>query len=318
MSGEILYYTGVAAAVFLSSGGVAIGQGMAGGAAAQALSRQMLGRESIGRSLLLGLVFIESGGILAFVMGIVFWMLAGATTPLPVGLAAFAPCFGIGITAGVVGIASGSVVQNAVASIIRQPFHAKNISFLMLMTQVLLEAPVIFSLLMCFFIQSKLSPLMTMSEAIQYAIAGVIIAVGSCGPAIGQAFFAGSACRVLGRNGDLAPAILSFSFMTQALIETPVVFSLVLGVMVLFQSCAALSPVLVTAVGGGILFSFGFGALGAAIGSGMVGARALSAVAENPTQQAVIFRTAILCQAIIDTALIYTMIISFTLINQLV
>lgn len=312
-------YGAIVAAMALSALGVALGQGIAGAHVSQAMGRQLLAAPPSQRLLFVGLAFIESGGIFALVVTLL--LLYGSPADLTLGqaVAQLGAGASVGLAASVVGIASGFVMQGAVESTARHPFFASKILSFMLLAQALLEAPAVFAFIISLLIQTQVTGggVTSIISGVQLLFSGLIISFGAVGPAIGQSLFATAASRAIGVNPEMYSRIFSFALITQALIETPVIFALLFSLMVMFKVISGVSVYNVFASLLGAALALGFGAIGAAGGSGRVAAKTVMSMAHQPEQYSFLLRVAFLCQAIIDSALIYSLITGFILMSSL-
>lgn len=311
----LIYFGGAALCIAIASGGVAIGQGYAGGISTEGSARQTLAQGPVRQSLLIGCAFLESGAVFSLIVSILTLFAApelsdyGAMT---LGIAALS----MGLIAGVVGLVSGAVVSAALQSIARQPVDAGRIMSLMLIAQILLEAPMVFMFILTFLVKNFVSPDMSLLYAIQLMGGCLVLACGAIGPAIGQATFCRSVCEAVGLNISMYGRIFSFSFIVQAMIETPIIFSLLVCLMLMFSTpLADVSAYDLIGTCVGVVCATSFGSAGAAIGSGTAASRAVMCMAQNEEGATGIARLAIFCQAIIDTAVIYSLIISVLLIK---
>jgi len=88
---------------------------------------------------------------------------------------------------------------------------------------------------------------MTM-EMIAMIVAGATIAVGSIGPAIGEARTAASALEAMARQPDLAGTITRTLFVSLAMIESTAIYCLLVSMLLifkvgpLFEKAAAVAP----------------------------------------------------------------------------
>lgn len=316
MIAALLHYLGIMICLAFAASGVALGQGIAGGTAIQSLSRQELSLSPIRRALLVGMAFLESGSIFALVASFIYLFNMPFEPTVASGLAVLGAGIAMGISACVVGVASGRVVAAASQAMARQPLQAHKITSLMTLTQMLLEAPAVFAFILCFLVRSKLTPDMSIGFGVQLCLAGIVLGMSSIGPAIGQSIFAANACQAVGLNIDMFARIFSFSFIIQAIIETPIIFALLLslGMVMMPLGHVALSTLVPALVGA--TCAFGLGSLGAAIGSGVVAARSVAGMVAEPSQYTVLVRTTLICTAVIDTALIYSFIIAVFLFRS--
>lgn len=318
VAAHIVHYAGIALGVALSSGGVAIGQGLAGGGGLDAMSRQRLGHGPVQRALLLCLVLIESGGIFALITGIMFMLVDPATITWAMALGTMGANLCIGIAACSVGWALGKVAQGATEALSRQPLHHTKIISLMIMTQIFLEAPSVFAFIIALLIRARVSLSLSLMEGWQMLFVGLLVGLGTIGPAAGQALFSRETCRAVGRNISMYDRIFSYALITQGMVEAPVIFCLIMGLFIfattivqtpLGEAIAALS---------GVVSVFSLSAVGAAVGNGLAGASAVRCMAESPAQHPNLFRLALLAQSIIETAVVYSLIVGFLLFARCV
>ena len=75
---------------------------------------------------------------------------------------------------------------------------------------------------------------MTM-EMVAMIVAGATIAVGSIGPAIGEARVAASALEAMARQPDLAGTITRTLFVSLAMIESTAIYCLLVSMLLLFK-----------------------------------------------------------------------------------
>ena len=234
---QIIHFCTAALTVVLSSLGTALGQGIAGIGTIKALNRQEMGRPQTMRALLIGLALIESGGILALVIALML-LFTGHGEEMTWGIAWAEMGIGVslGLAAAVVGIASGFAVRAACASTMRQPFFAQKIITLMLLSQSMIEAPVIFAFIIALMIKAAIHPALGTFEGVKLFAAGLVMGLGCIGPSIGQAFFTTASCSSVGTNRKAYKSLFAFSLLNQAIIETPVIFCLLLSVLLIFRS----------------------------------------------------------------------------------
>ena len=313
---SLIYYGGIALCIVLGAGGGSVGQGFAGGVASLETARQRAAQGPVMQSYLLGCAFIESGCVFSLIVSLVYLFGSSGlneTVAIVLGVAAVS----MGVVAGVVGMASGRIVAASISSMARQPYEAPRLLSLMMIAQILLEAPMIFMFIIAFLARTWAVPEMTMAKTVQLLAGASIFAAGTIGPVIGQSRFCAAVCEAVGLNISMYARIFSFSFIVQAMIETPVIFALLVSLMVmLLQPLPSATVPELLALWIGVMGAVGFGSAGAAIGSGRAAARAALCMARNEEQASTIARLAIFCQAIIDTAVIYSLIISVLIIKR--
>ena len=72
-------------------------------------------------------------------------------------------------------------------------------------------------------------------EVIAIIVAGATIAVGSIGPALGEARVAASAMEAMARQPDLAGTITRTLFVSLAMIESTAIYCLLISMMLMFK-----------------------------------------------------------------------------------
>lgn len=315
ISPQALHYFAVGLAIALGAIGAGIGQGFAAFGSLRAVGIQLQGRDQIFRSMIIGLAFIESGIILTLV--ITLMLLFGQTTKINEGIAIaeIGIALMIGLSSTVISIASSFAVSASANSISRQPIFANKILTFMLVSQSLIEASIIFSFVISLLIVANFSLIVDFYIGFKYFCAALVMMLGSIGPGIGQGIFANSSCASIGMNRDAYPKLFPFSIINGAVIETPLIFSLLTSLLIIYLPITSgdyftNSVVLLTAA-----FTIGIGSIGPSISNGLVGSKSVMQIVYNPDNYAALFRSNILAQAFIESAAIYCLIISLTLLT---
>jgi len=312
---SFLHYGTVAFGVGINAIGVGFGQGLIGKAALAALNQQPSARPEITRTALVGIALIET----AAVMGLFISMLLLRTSHQNhfSGLAELGIALAICLPGVVIGLVSSWPAQSACMAVARQPFSAQRISNLMALTQALIQTPVIFGLLVALFISRQTVGAATLFDSLRLIGSGLCIGLGSIGPAIGLALFSRTACESLGINPKASNALFSFTFISAPLIETPIIFSFLISIILLFSQIivpgAGTAPIDGIALLSAGLCT-GLGTMGAGIGSGLIAQGACRQIALNPDSRTILSRTSMFGQGLIETCTIYAILISFLLI----
>lgn len=313
---ELIHYGAAGLVVFLGGLGGGLGQGFAGGQAMFSFLRQPLASEKGFHAMVIGLAVIESGCIIALVSSLLILIGAPDQFTMPLALAEVGMALSVGVAAVVIGMASSVVVQAAIESIARQPFFSQKIITLMLLTQSIIEAPLIFAFIVAITIKTNLAGVSTLAQGLQLLAAGLAIAVGTIGPSIGQGLFARTANQSVGLNKNAYGKIFPFTLVCEAIIETPMIFCLLFAFLIIYAKPAggvALSigeviPFFVAS------FTIGAGALGGSIAIGKVASKSCLAIAQEPKNYSHLFRSTLLAIAFIESTVIYALIVSFFLI----
>lgn len=288
--------------------GVALGQGMTGSAFLTALNFQPRAHDILQRVMLISLAIIETGGILSLVM---WGMLLNQDTSTAFSLYGY---LGIALAMGVPGFLTSfqsyKPIKEAFMAIARQPHLGQSALNLLLLLLSFIQTPLIFGTIISWFIFAQPAPTY-ISDAIRLLAAGGTIGLGAVGPIIGLTTFASQAFHTIGRYKDRYNDVVSFTFMSQAIIETPILFALVISLFLVFVINA--SP---NASHAGIPYILAMACIaGTTFGAGMSSSRTATATCRSIGRYAQSYRplvrTSVLAQTLIDTTVIYGLIIAF-------
>lgn len=309
------HHSAAALAIGLGSIGGGIGQGFAGFAGLQAMQRQPAANSSIFRSIVIGLALIESGIIIAFITALIL-MFSPAPLDIGAGIAELGIALLIGITATAVSSASAFTVQASANSIARQPLFADKINTMMLLSLSLLEAPIIFSFIVALLVRNTMTNTMSIAHGVQSLAACLATLLGGIGPSIGLGIFAQSACSAIGLNTKSYKKIFPFAIFNEAVIETPLIFSIIISIMILYHPIAAeniaSSYIFVAAA-----IAVGTSAIGTSSGIGYATSRSALQIGLNPDAvYNAIFKASLLISAFIESSVIYGTVVAFLLIGR--
>ena len=150
----IIHFFTIAASTVCAALGVSIGQGFTSQAAFNAINRQPAAQPDITRTTLLALALIETSAILrtAYFISLFF--------KIPNNQWAVIAEIGMGVAISfpglVIGLASSMPAYEALGAIARQPFLASKLSNFMLLTQSLIQTPLIFGFIVALIIRTKI------------------------------------------------------------------------------------------------------------------------------------------------------------------
>ena len=148
-----------------------------------------------------------------------------------------------------------------------------------------------------------------------FAYVGAAISMGlaAIGPAFGLGYAGGKACQAITRQPKASDSVIKMMLVGQAVTETSAIFGLLVAFILIFATIEHLSLFhLIALVGAGV--SMGGGALGPGIGAGLANGAACEGVGRQPENEAVIFRTMLIGQAVSQSTAIYALVIAFCLI----
>jgi F-type H+-transporting ATPase subunit c len=316
MHSEFLHFGAIATSIALSSISVGLGEGLISWSALKNIDRQPAAQEDIMRVAMIGMALVETVAVLGLLVSILLLYYTSQTSgDMFANYAEAGIIAAMGITGLVVGFASAIPAQAACHAVARQPFFAQRISGFMLMTQVITQTPIIAAFLVSLFIQNKAGVIVTVTDSLRLIASGLCIGIGSIGPAIGLSSFAKAAINSIGKNNKIYDKLLSFTFISEALIETPVIFCLLIAITLLFVVPYAETENMID----GVIFlaaglCTGLGTLGTGISSGITAAAACTQISNNPDAYNILSRTSLLAQSLIETIVLYTVILSLLII----
>ena len=305
----------IALIVAVTSISVGIGEGLTGAAAIQALITQPKARAEISRTFLLGMTLIETAGVLGLVMAVT--LLAG-TDPQTLSPYSIYANLGILCAVGISGLVLGFVASYpasaACHAVARQPFFSPKIQIVMLLTQSIMQTPLIFAFMISILIRMQAALITDYSQALRLLGAGLSIGIGSIGPTIGLALIARQTCKSMGINKYVYSTLFPFTIMSQAIVESPLIFALITSLFLLFSKTTG-----ILSITSGIAYlsaglCMGLGTLMPAIGSGRTAAQACESIALRPEASTHLFRASLFAQVLLETGSIYALLIAFFII----
>lgn len=309
---HFLHLISIALVVALTSIGVGIGGGLIGQAAIKSLYRQPGTSSDLAKASFIGLALVETAGIFSIVIAFVLMFSYEQTPSLYGSLGTCGVAAALGISGLVTGISSALPAQAAFKAIARQPFFAPKIINLMLLTQSLIQTPIIFGLLISLFIAARINSVTTLMQGLQLLASGLCIGIGSIGPTIGLGRFAYTSCYTVGVNRESYGKIVPFTLISGAIIETPLIFALIIALFLVQSFFANTTLGIITAFSAA--FVMGIGTAGPGLGSARTASAACTSIGLNPDQTSVISKASLVAQALIDAVAIYALLIALLMI----
>lgn len=309
---DLFHYGTIAMTISTTSLGVGIGEGIACSAAIEAINIQPSAKNDISRSAIIGMALIETAAIMGITIATLLLLDVNDSKSPYAGIAELGIAFAISLSGFVLGLVSALPAQQAVLSIARQPFFSQKIFRFMLITQSIIQTPIVFGFIIAMFIKDQANTVDSLADSIRLIASGLCIGLGCIGPAIGLAHFAQTACRGIGINKNAYNKLLSFTFISEAVIETPIIFSLIISLLLIttkIKNDDMLSAIAMLSCA----LCIGIGTIGAGIGSGRTAAAACHQIAITPEKHSLLSRMSMFAQGLIDTSAIYALLISLIL-----
>lgn len=311
---EILYTLISLIPVLFATLGTAIGQGLIGKQAIHSMQKQPSATDSISKLCIIATAVTETAAVMGIVITLLLlndlqnlqqnsWASFGIT-----GIA-----FAVGVSGFFAGISSSYPAIAACSSLARQPFLQTKIMNLMLITQTLIMTPNIFGMLIALLIKNKLADAESFNHAVQLLASGMSIGLGGIGPSVGLSLFAFAACSAIGVNKQAYGKILTFTFICEAIIETPAIFALLISLMILTTTVHPTSDLqgwqFIAAA-----LCIGLSTISPGINSGRTGATAATQIGKYLEQYPNISKITLLALAMIDSFAIYGLIIAIIML----
>jgi F-type H+-transporting ATPase subunit c len=301
---------GIIGTISAFAGGV--GGGLSSLAALDAINIQPRAHREITKTCLIGLALIETASILALIMA--FLLFLQPSMNLAASIAEIGIALSIGTTSFITGIVSSFPVQKAVLSTARQPFFAQKILNLMLITQSIIQTAVILGFLISIFIYSQLPIIQSLIHALSLVAAGLAMSLGAIGPTLGLARFAQVACSCVSINKKSYGRILPFVFMSEAIIETPLIFSFLIALIIIITTFTPTYESITIARMFAASLCIGIGTIAPGLSSSRTASAACQQIACNTQRYSSISQASIFGQSLIDAAAIYALLISLLII----
>jgi len=221
----------------------------------------------------------------------------------------------VGISSIGAGVGEGFIAANTSQALMQQPKAGESLLKTMLIGQALTETGAIFSLVIAMLL---LFGGITNSDGGWQMVAslfgaGLVVGLGSLGPALGNGYTGGQTCKGIGRQPREANLLTANMLIGQALSQTSAIFALVIAMILLYSTPAGNSIVKSFALAGAV-FSMGLGTFGPGLGIGMVAAKTVDGISKFPKQSPLLTRTMFVGAAVAESTSIYSLVVAFLLI----
>lgn len=310
---HMLHYLIVGATIALPALCVGIGQGIAGKALSEALDTQPASHKELNYLFFLGITMMEFTCLLGVIMGLLLLYRPTPTDAMAITQAGAA--LALVLPACLIGIAAAYPLSNIFYAFARQPLSYQKLLRQLLLTQIMLQTPILFGFIISIFIHQQTTLALELPQAIKLFASGALFAFGIVGPIIGITLFAKAACEAMGFNRNAHDTIFSFTFISQTIIETPILFVLIVALFLCFGpvSSATYAPTayLLSAL------CMTMTTLAAGISSGRTAQTACEQIGKNLHAFPLLSGTSLLGQVFIETNTIYGLIIVIVMLFTL-
>jgi F-type H+-transporting ATPase subunit c len=282
--------------------GVAIGQGRASKSALIATNIQPTSSNEISTMLLIGMAMMETSAILGLVTSLIF-LNTNINTGSSLALIILA------LIGFFVGLQSAKPLEKGFVAISKQPFMTKNITNLIYIGLSFLLTPAIFAFILMLLIKNKDTS--SINEQLKLISSSLSIFLGSLGGIYGIASFNGKACAMTGYNRQAAKKIFNFTFVSQTMIETPILLSFIVSLIINNSKIETWTQALALLAAG---ICTGICAMVSGYVSGNIAIEGVENLSKKPELAAQISKITILGQGFLDTFAIYGLIISLLIL----
>ena len=283
--------------------GVSFGQGKAASSSLLAIAIQPALKKEINRAMLLGLVLLETAALLGLLISVIIiknynFSIISAISIILLSFLNF-----------LFGFKSTEPVVESCLAIAKQPFLQSNIIKMMLLSISFLLTPVIFSFVISLII--KYQSINNLSQDLRLLAAAISLTLGSIGSIISMAKLNSNVCYMMGYNRRSFKKLFRFALISQAMIETPILLSLIVSLIIIsINSASIANGIMIVAAG----LCTGICCLVSGLESGKIAAQGAIEIGKNPNLSSQISNTSMLSQGLLDTFAVYGLIISILML----
>ncbi len=317
-SSTLFHYVTIIFVTALPALCAALGQARSSKAAFEARRIQPAAEQEISILVIAGNALTETSALIGLLVGFMLLTTQHTTTNMYwAHLSELGILAAIGITGGIVAYMSSYPTQASLRALARQPFFSEKIQIFTIIMQSIMQTPIIMALIVALTIRNQSFSAACLNDSLRLIAAGIAIGLGSIGPSLGLGSFLQESCASLGINRLSYSKIISFSFLSEAIIGASVIFSLIISVSILNASSIQTDSYL---QGIGFLSAalcMGLGTLGVGIGLGKIAKKVSQALGINPELYSDISKTSIVAQAFIEAQTLYAFIVALGILKNI-
>ncbi|MDD3793767.1 MAG: ATP synthase F0 subunit C [Candidatus Gracilibacteria bacterium] len=215
---------------------------------------------------------------------------------------------GAGLSIGLAGlgisIGQGFLIYKAMEVIGKNPKMSPFYLTITVLGVALVESAGIYGLIIAFKILST-----TFVDPVTAIGVGLAIGLSGLGAGVGEGYLVSGALESMNKDPDNKSKILTYMILFLALVESSAIYGLIIAFQLLTK--LDISPFL--SVGAGL--AVGFAGLGVGIGEGLLSRKSLLVIGDKPELTSYLLPITVLGIALVESAAIYGLIISFSIIN---
>lgn len=317
VSFSFIFVTFIALIIVLPCIGVTYGQSLIAYAAQQAINEQPRAQRDIKTTMLFAMATVEFGALIGlFISFMLLISMDSIIGDFYKVMAVFAIVLATCLTAPLVSYFSALPAQTICNAIARQPLHGTEYFRFMLVVTSIMQSPIILGLIISLIIRQQILSLTHPHDIVRLIAAGFTIGFGSIGPLRGLAQYAQQAAQEIGRHYQHYREILTFSLITQAIIETPNLFAMIISIVMLLIATPIYTFTFVRSVqyiACALCITCATFVCGQSLGS--IGVSAVSQASIIGVHWNVLTRLSMLAQALVETIALYAAIISIIMLR---
>ncbi|MDD3646826.1 MAG: ATP synthase F0 subunit C [Candidatus Gracilibacteria bacterium] len=215
------------------------------------------------------------------------------------------PGLAVGLAGVGVAIGQGILAKKAMEVMGKSPAMITFYLTVTILGIALVESAVIYGLVVAFtLLDATTLPLYTSIGA------GTAIGLAGLGAGIGEGQLIAGALSAMDRNPQIKGKIMTFMVLFVALVEVTAIYGLIVAFSII-EKGASFEPMYALAAG----LAIGLAGVGVAIGRGYMSEKSLEVMGQNPKMISFFLTVSILGVALIESAAIYAMIVSFTILD---
>lgn len=308
-------HLGAGIAIGLGAIGAAIGEGYTASQATGAISRNPRISGDIFKTMLVGQAIAESASIFALVVALVLLFTNVDAPTVLSACALFSAALAMGFGAVGSGVGAGFPAGATCKGIEQQPGMSNKLTTNMLIGSAVCQTPSIFSLVVAFILIFGNYEGMAQSPMWASLLgAGLATGLAAIGAGVGGGLVAQAGCEGMARQPRAAGVLTNTMLLAQAITQTPAIYGLLIGFILLFKSHSSsdsVAPAIALLSSG---LCMGFGAIGPALGIGLAGQGAVRWIARSNEHIGTITRNMLVGMAVTESTGIYAMVVALVLI----
>ena len=215
-----------------------------------------------------------------------------------------------GVTGTAIGI--GKIASGSLRSVHHQPKATGMITKNMLIAMAITESSAIFALVIAIILLFTIDASNSLEKMLAIMGAGISVGLGNLGSGLGKGLIGERAIEGIAENPTSEPVVARMMLLTQAITDSPAIFSLVISFSLIFIEIPKEGIVYATALLSAGL-CMGIGAVGPAYGSGYAAGEACNVVAKKPETFSLVLRPLLVGMSLAQSCSVYAMVIALCL-----